>query len=766
VEQRAKAIRAQQEELDSYIRSLVSSIPESEIRAELNASAATTAENIPFSLLFSPINKKKGAGYIIGKPGTGKTCVVIALAQEKPTLILELDKPALHEGHIRFYPLFKVDSPEIVVLDDVHYLTNELHKRNPEPGNNDIPAENAVLKILEDIAGMAKARNAKLIVVADGSPANCAYVFSEGNRARFLKLVDGCVATIEDAEYFSRYLGKEYQRGGVLDLNKRISAALFAKDYLPPLSVDGGMPERIKNLDWLAFLHKLDGPISVDDIELIADHNALQGNARDFIEALMWVSDALLVREAMRKSSPGQEQYPLPGGMALEEQLRTVESAISRLNRANLINAEHFGRVFEESQRIIPHYDAAQKQRLLTSMANIRGLVKAHFSKRNLMDTAKVAPHDADAAEASVYQFMLALSELKAALLRKDAEGVADNTIDDTISRSITTVRCHAAALRKADDDLFKRSESSVQGSLKFLKDLNLQMEMLLTVNEETETRASEARRTYLKRRVSEDEGKKHMSEFRSLLQFSSEEKEKLTLLFSSTENPIWNAVKMAKEFEQRLREQLSISTDIPLFYFPKYDFKNLKGVHSYKLSEVVGTMLSIDITELTYEDLKRLLLSRDDKTIIREQSSSFERSPIATIRALKIASKMLGGISKESLDRFDWSLSYGVALKERGPEVEEPEQEGGHQGSDGAGGFGATPENLAKLHGLIIQIFNSYYGIDPRKAANYIANATSTGEIIARDIEYQQILDLKRRDLGEAAAHQAAGGAKHLSRR
>ncbi len=217
-------------------------------RAEYEPDPVECFERIPAKLFFLPALIGKGAGLVIGNPGSGKTYLFKYLASEVPTKIYELDKQLLEDGRLSFYTIGTENVPEIIVFDDLHYLLRSLKIRKVRVGAGNTEgqekekqvARDLELKILDSIEKVryeAEAAGAKLLFSSDSCPAEMAMVLEECNRKRFLEVLDGCIADVDskmDSEYFYRYLKKYYDSfatSKVLDIRTRGSELFFRQHH-------------------------------------------------------------------------------------------------------------------------------------------------------------------------------------------------------------------------------------------------------------------------------------------------------------------------------------------------------------------------------------------------------------------------------------------------------------------------------------------------------------------------------------------------------
>jgi hypothetical protein len=204
-------------------------------------------------------------GVIIGPSGSGKTQVVLALSKQMRVRIHELDKGALSEKRVSFYQISDVDNPEVIVIDDVHFLLNDMHLRGL--------SEEGVLGELESIADSARKCGAKLILVMDSPISNFAGLFGkEENIKRFLRLVKGCIANESDGWCFNEHIGREiedFSKHGVLDLSKRAPTTAFQMEaYLPRSGINliEGIPRALESLLKQGGVHRSNAILQIDGL--------------------------------------------------------------------------------------------------------------------------------------------------------------------------------------------------------------------------------------------------------------------------------------------------------------------------------------------------------------------------------------------------------------------------------------------------------------------------------------------------------------------
>lgn len=161
------------------------------------------------------------AGMIVAPRGMGKTFFAKELANEVPSNFYILDKNTLE-----YKILDEVPSPELVIVDDLHYQLQAMRLGRLE--NKKMRDEKEVLEILKNLDSEAQDKKAKIIYIADEGPGGLIDNFrEEKHKRKLLGMLDGCVATGDDASVFLNYLNKSYSiDGNVYNFRSQIS------DYL------------------------------------------------------------------------------------------------------------------------------------------------------------------------------------------------------------------------------------------------------------------------------------------------------------------------------------------------------------------------------------------------------------------------------------------------------------------------------------------------------------------------------------------------------
>ncbi len=168
------------------------------------------------------IEQRRSPGVIVGGRGCGKTHIIIFHSREKPMRIIEFDKRKIDNGEIAFTVLVDNKKPEMIVVDDVHYLIEEMKASRLCGGKL---TEKMVIEFLEGFKSEAERIGAKIVFVMAEGPAMTAMRFENDEmRKRFALLLDGCIGDAYDEEFFKEHLNKTYDEnelGGYLNLDYR-----------------------------------------------------------------------------------------------------------------------------------------------------------------------------------------------------------------------------------------------------------------------------------------------------------------------------------------------------------------------------------------------------------------------------------------------------------------------------------------------------------------------------------------------------------------
>ncbi len=163
----------------------------------------------------------EGKGMIVAERGMGKTFFARKLASEIPSDFYILDKNTFD-----YKILDEVSSPKLIIADDLHYQLQAMRLGRLE--NKKMRDEEEVLEILKNLDREAKEKKAKIIYISDEGPSGLVNNFQdEKHKKEFLELLDGCVATGDDASVFIKYLDKYHSNvGNVYNFRSQINEYL------------------------------------------------------------------------------------------------------------------------------------------------------------------------------------------------------------------------------------------------------------------------------------------------------------------------------------------------------------------------------------------------------------------------------------------------------------------------------------------------------------------------------------------------------------
>jgi hypothetical protein len=206
-------------------------------RAEFDDNIIDSFEDISIKYLMAPLFLNDEAKLIIGNRGVGKTHLLRLLANEVPIEIYILDKERIFDGVVSYSPIKSKKQPQIVVIDDLHYLLKAMQVIKLETGD---VSEDAIIENLQEFKKYAAEKEATLVFVADEGISGLSLRFEERNRKRFLELFGNCIDTPDDANFLMKYfddLTFSTTRHNVLNLNDRGMLSFYRNmvDYVNSL---------------------------------------------------------------------------------------------------------------------------------------------------------------------------------------------------------------------------------------------------------------------------------------------------------------------------------------------------------------------------------------------------------------------------------------------------------------------------------------------------------------------------------------------------
>ena len=190
-------------------------------RAEFDEEIKDCFEDIPIKYIMAPLLLNSEPKLIIGDRGVGKTHLLRLLSNDIPMEIFILDKERIFEGIVSYSPIKSQKNPDLIVIDDLHYLLKAMQVIKLQTGD---VSEETIIEILHNYKKYALDRNSTLVFVADEGISGLCLRFEEKNRKRFLEIFGNCIDTPDDAGFLMRYIKNRVfstTRTNVLNLNDR-----------------------------------------------------------------------------------------------------------------------------------------------------------------------------------------------------------------------------------------------------------------------------------------------------------------------------------------------------------------------------------------------------------------------------------------------------------------------------------------------------------------------------------------------------------------
>lgn len=203
-------------------------------RAEFDESIQSCFEDIPIQDLMAPLFFNKEPKLIIGERGVGKTHLLKVLSTKVPIEHYVLDKEQLFDGKVTYTPLESQNEPELIIIDDLHYLLKAMYVIKLDSGD---VSEQAIINNLNKFKKYSQKKNSTLVFVSDEGVSGLSLRFDEKNRRKFLELFGNCVDTPDDAGFLMKYIKNTIfstTRNNVLNLNNRGTLSFYRNqtDYL------------------------------------------------------------------------------------------------------------------------------------------------------------------------------------------------------------------------------------------------------------------------------------------------------------------------------------------------------------------------------------------------------------------------------------------------------------------------------------------------------------------------------------------------------
>ncbi len=196
-------------------------------RAEFDDDITKCFEDIPIKYLMAPLLSNKEPKLIIGERGVGKTHLLRLLSKEIPIEMYVLDKERIFDGVVLYSPIKYRKKPELIIVDDLHYLLKAMQVI--KLGTGDV-SENAIIENLNNFKNYARSKNATIVFVADEGISGLSLRFKEINRRKFLEIFGNCINTSDDAGFLIKYFDNQVfstTRNNVLNLNERGTLTFF-----------------------------------------------------------------------------------------------------------------------------------------------------------------------------------------------------------------------------------------------------------------------------------------------------------------------------------------------------------------------------------------------------------------------------------------------------------------------------------------------------------------------------------------------------------
>lgn len=196
-------------------------------RAEFDEEIKDCFEDIPIKYIMAPLLLNNEPKLIIGDRGMGKTHLLRLLSNEIPMEIFILDKERIFEGIVSYSPIKSQKTPDLIVIDDLHYLLKAMQVIKLQTGD---VSENSIIEILQNFKKYAADKNSTLIFVADEGISGLCLRLEEKNRKRFLEIFGNCIDTPDDAGFLMKYIKARVfstTRTNVLNLNDRGTLSFY-----------------------------------------------------------------------------------------------------------------------------------------------------------------------------------------------------------------------------------------------------------------------------------------------------------------------------------------------------------------------------------------------------------------------------------------------------------------------------------------------------------------------------------------------------------
>ena len=162
-------------------------------RAEFDVEIQSCFEDIPIQDLMAPLFFNKEPKLIIGDRGVGKTHLLKLLSTKVPIEHFVLDKEQLFNGKVSYTPIESQKEPDLIIIDDLHYLLKAMYLIKLDTGD---VSETAIVENLRKFKSYSQEKKSTLVFVSDEGISGLSLRFEEKNRGKFIELFGNCIDKI------------------------------------------------------------------------------------------------------------------------------------------------------------------------------------------------------------------------------------------------------------------------------------------------------------------------------------------------------------------------------------------------------------------------------------------------------------------------------------------------------------------------------------------------------------------------------------------